>query len=138
MKACALFVAFTVAAGACGGDDELQRDAAVSDGLHDSLAIDAPPDAAQFVMEVSCTGSELTIVTENNMFDYIPMMRTIDQNDVLRFDMSSTHNVVPTASGSDPGLVVGFSQTKCLKFTATGVFTFRCTSHDFVGTVTVN
>jgi plastocyanin len=142
MKPCSVLVSLAVlGAGACGGDDDPRRDAAVSDGdsgVADAQLIDAPPDAAQSVVEVTCTGSEPTIVTQAGSNNYVPMSRTIAVNDAIRFEMGSTHNVAPTASSSDPGLVVGFAQTKCLRFTAPGVFTFRCTPHGFIGTVTVN
>jgi plastocyanin len=39
---------------------------------------------------------------------------------------------------TDPGIVVGEGQTKCLTFTATGTFKFICTAHSYLGTITVN
>jgi plastocyanin len=52
--------------------------------------------------------------------------------------MSTTHNVVPTTTMSDPGLNVPFGGTKCLMFTKPGTFKFKCAPHGFSGTVTVN
>jgi plastocyanin len=42
-----------------------------------------------------------------------------------------------TQTTTDPGLVVNFSETKCLKFTAAGTYGFYCGPHGFSGTVTV-
>jgi plastocyanin len=53
--------------------------------------------------------------------------------------MPSNHSVVPdTSAETDTGLRVGFSETKCLKFTVAGTFHFKCDPHGFMGTITVN
>ena len=114
---------------ACGGDDG-------------GGAADAPKEgAANTVSEVSpCPGTpDAVVTTENTSFAYMPQATTITQGQVVQFVLSSDHDVAPnTQVNTDPGLRVNFGQTKCLRFTATGTFGYKCTPHGFVGTVTVN
>ena len=42
-----------------------------------------------------------------------------------------------TNGNTDPGLKVDYGADVCLKFAKAGTFTFVCTTHGFVGTVTV-
>lgn len=92
------------------------------------------------VVPVTCpTGTVPTVTTVNGTDAYMPMATmNVAVDGIVKFVMSSLHNVAPNTIGtSDPGLTVGFGQTKCLKFTATGTFSFFCTSHSFAGTVSV-
>jgi plastocyanin len=69
---------------------------------------------------------------------YDPMTQTVPLNAVVKFVMTATHDAKPnTLTTTDPGLTVGFGETKCLKFTAAGTFGFFCTAHGFNGTLTV-
>jgi len=139
-----MVLAFVFAA--CGGGDDggPAKDAATgSDGSIADAAVDSGTDAAPAtVVEVNCDGSEVDTVTATGVSTsgmFSPMSVTINQNDVLQFTMPASHNVVPdpTATLTDPGLNVGFNTTKCLKFTATGTFGYKCGPHSFKGSVTV-
>lgn len=118
---------------ACGDDggNEPRRDAAI-----DSRIVDAAPDAQAFVRTVACGSEVATVTTVGDTFS--PDTVTIMQNEIVRFTMPSDHNVVPDLTGSDPGLFVFFGETKCLQFTTTGTFNFRCGPHNFAGSITVN
>lgn len=125
---------------ACGGDDgdtTMHRDAATNP-IDAAPMADAPVDAQQFVVTVTCPGNEAaTITTTNGVNAYSPDAVTVDVNDVVKFVMASSHNVIPTGTQTDPGLRVGFGETKCLQFTTAGTFTFKCQPHPFSGTITV-
>jgi plastocyanin len=114
---------------ACGGDDG-------------GGPADAPNEgSANTVAEVNpCPATPDAIVTtDNTSFAYMPMATTITQGQVVQFVMSSDHDVAPnTQVNTDGGLRVGFGATKCLRFTASGTFGYKCTPHGFAGTVTVN
>jgi plastocyanin len=109
-----------------------------ADAGPDATMADAAPDAFQAVVTVTCANTEPVISTTDGVFSYSGSPVTIAQNTAVKFVMSATHNVVPNTTGSDPGLVVGFATTKCLKFTTTGTFGFHCGPHSFTGSVTVN
>jgi plastocyanin len=118
---------------ACGGDDGggmVTPDAA--------NLVDAAPTAK--VTAVTCPATvAATVMSTNASFSYMPMATTIPVNGIVKFVMSTEHDVAPNpiAAMTDPGLVVGFGQTKCLQFTQAGTYGFLCTPHGFVGTVTV-
>jgi plastocyanin len=123
-----------LAVAACGGGDD-----GGGNGTIDAPAGTADAPAAATVKEVACAGGEMEVTTDNASFVYSPAATTITQGQAVKFTMSSTHDVAPvTNAQSDPGLRVGFGQSKCLMFTATGTFKFKCTPHGFTGTVTVN
>ena len=154
MKSLAFLVlASAFALSACGGDDS-------GDGTTDSTAIDAPvtadarpgidappgadaPPATSRVMEVTCPATvAATVVTTGGSSSsavFSPAAVTISVNDIVKFTMPSSHSVVPDAPTTDDGLKVGFSSTKCLKFTAADTYHYRCSPHTGIkGTVTVN
>ena len=115
---------------ACGGDDG-------GGGTADATMTDTG--STNKVVSVTCPGTadaEVTISTGGGA--YMPMATTVPVNAVVRFTMTATHDAKPnTLTTTDPGLVVGFGETKCLKFTATGTFGFFCSAHSFAGTITV-
>lgn len=112
-------------ASACGG----------SDG--NGKPIDAPP-SVQTVMAVTCPATPAAaVMTDDASFSFKPASVTVNQGQVVQFTNSGTHDVEPAAGMSDPGLTVGFGQTKCLMFTAPGTYKFKCGPHAFVGTVVV-
>ena len=131
-----------------------QLDAAVHDAPHGDSApvdtwpidaqlidarVDAPPDAMAHVLTVTCPSGTLpTITTIDSLFAYTPMAVTIAKNAIVKFTMSPGHDVVPDDATGDPGLIVDFGETKCLKFTTTGTFGYKCAPHGFKGSVTVN
>jgi plastocyanin len=123
----------------CGSEDSKAIDAPRPiDGRIVDAGPDAPPDAATEVRVVNCAGANpVAMVTSEDGTDaFMPVGTTITVNQVVQFEMAPTHNVVPVAS--DPGLTVGFGQTKCLQFTATGTQNFKCAPHGFTGSITVN
>ena len=116
---------------ACGGDDNAKMDA--------PKVIDAPSNAKVVPVDCATTTATATVMTVNGTDAYMPMATTINMGGVVKFITSSEHDVNPNPIGmSDPGIKVGFSMTKCLRFTATGTFGFFCSNHSFAGTVTVN
>lgn len=115
---------------ACGGDDGGggTADAKMPDGSTNKVVAVTCPATADAEITVNAAGTA-----------YSPMATTVPVNAVVKFTMTATHNAAPnTLTTTDPGLNVGFGETKCLKFTATGTFGFFCTAHSFAGTVTVN
>ncbi|HEY5949887.1 MAG TPA: plastocyanin/azurin family copper-binding protein [Kofleriaceae bacterium] len=116
---------------ACGGDDG---------GGVTADAAKTPDAATNKVVAVTCpTTADATVMTTNGSFSFMPAATPLALNGVVKFVMSSEHNVVPNtiAPMTDPGLMVNFGETKCLKFTAVGTFGFACGPHSFAGTVTV-
>jgi plastocyanin len=98
------------------------------------------PDAAvATVMAVTCpSGAVPTITTVDNVNAYMPSSVTITVGQIVKFMMSSSHNVVPDPPmPTDAGLMVGLGETKCLKFTKAGTFWFKCMPHGFEGTAIV-
>ena len=114
---------------ACGGDDG------------GTTQMDAPAMNMNKVQTVTCpTTADATVMTVATVDAYMPAATTVPKNAVVKFVMASLHNVNPNTVGgmtSDPGLVVDFGQTKCLKFTESGTFGFFCSAHSFAGTITV-
>jgi plastocyanin len=97
------------------------------------------PAATSHVSTVTCTGSEMTIMTTGTTtadFAYDPTSLTITVGSAVKFVMPDIHDVVAD-TGGDPGLSVDFSETKCLKFDAAGTYKFHCGPHKFEGTITV-
>ena len=118
---------------ACGGDDG--GGMVTPDGAQ---MIDAAP--VNKVMTVTCPATvDAMVMTANTSFSFMPMATTVPVGGIVKFMMSTDHNVAPNPmSGStDPGIMVAFGQTACLKFTQAGTYGFLCTPHGFVGTVTV-
>ena len=103
---------------------------------------DAPPmgDAStNKVVTVACPNTPDAMVgISAGGLAYDPAATTVPVNAVVKFVMTATHDAKPNPmTTTDPGLSVGFAETKCLKFTATGTFGFFCTAHGFAGTITV-
>lgn len=115
---------------ACGGDD------GGGTGIDTQLA-DAPSNNK--VVTVNCPATADAMVTVNTAGTaYMPAATTVPVNAVVKFVMTATHNAAPnTQTTTDPGLNVGFGETKCLKFTTAGTFGFFCSAHGFSGTITV-
>ncbi len=106
--------------------------------------IDARPDAAITVKQVACPPMAPVISTMDAVFAFSPPSTTIAQGDTIQFLMSPDHavasseaDVVDPADRWDPGLVVGFGDTKCLEFTSAGTFRFHCQAYNFRGVVVV-
>ena len=121
-------VALVVAA--CGGDD--------GGGTPDARMADAPMNTNK-VQTVTCPTTADAMVTVNaGGSAYVPMTQTVAVNAIVKFVMTPTHDAKPnTLTTTDPGIVVDFGATKCLKFTQAGTYGFFCTAHSFAGTITV-
>ena len=103
---------------------------------------DGPRQDAQVttVTEVNCTGATVAASFMTLASSFMPTAATINRGDVVKFDTGADHPVIPSRDGmmTDPGIVVGPSKTKCLKFSASGTFKFECMTHQYKGTLTVN
>ena len=121
------FALWMVVLAACGGDDGNMQ-----------TVMDAPANTNK-VQAVTCPSAvDGNVLTTSTVDAYMPMTQTVPLNAVVKFTMASVHNVAPNTVGStDPGLVVVFGQTKCLKFTQAWTYGFFCTAHSFAGTVTI-
>lgn len=126
------YLAMALALAACGGDDgggSGTTDAAVT--------VDANTDK---VREIGCPASPAaTVMTVDTVDAYSPMSSTISVNGIVKFVISSAHDVTPNPIGgtTDPGLVVASDTTKCLQFTQAGTYNFYCTPHGFTGSIVV-
>jgi plastocyanin len=93
------------------------------------------------VTTVSCTGATIaaTVTTgAPSEMVYTPKATTITAGQIVEFKMGGAHNVRPSLTNGDPGLLVEFGADTCLKFSTAGTFGFYCQPHGFTGTVTVN
>jgi plastocyanin len=122
-----LIVATLVAVTACGSS---------------SATVDAPASgdgSTSTVHAVTCPATPAgTVTTSDLTTSYAPKDTTITHGQIVKFVMSLDHDLVPNGGTADPGLNVGFNETKCLQFTQPGTFPFRCSTHGFVGSVIVN
>ena len=114
--------------GACGGESNSSADAPSTIDANNAT-----------VLTVTCPGAvDATITVNAAGTAYMPMATTVPKNAVVKFVLPPLHDTKPnTLTTTDPGIVVGFGETKCLKFTASGTFGFFCTAHSFAGTITV-
>jgi plastocyanin len=114
---------------ACGGGDD-------GGGNPDASQVDAK---VSTVMEVTCPAT--TPVTFTTLAtSFMPTSATISRGEIVKFDTSTTHPIIPARDGlnTDPGIMVGEAKTKCLMFMAAGTFRFQCQQHNYIGTLTVN
>lgn len=132
---------------AAAGDDAAAIDALVPDADPDQPDATIPPDAEpSSVVEVDCNGATIAVTVTAPGFAYLftpsdggaADQHTIAVNDVVRFEMSPSHNAFSGPANAPDGLFsTGFNQTKCYQFTEAGTFPFHCTPHDFVATLMV-
>ena len=130
-------VALATILAACGGGDNgtTQKDATGSGSGSGSGSGNA-------VTVVTCTGTPPKVSTDSDTaMKYTYSTTTapsIAVGSMVEFKMTPAHNVAPAINGNtDPGLKVGYGADGCLKFAKAGTYTFVCTTHGFVGTVTV-
>lgn len=97
----------------------------------DSTGADAA--SAGVATEVDCATATSAPVIANAGLTYSPAATTITAGSVVKFTLGATHDVASNVSG----LIVPLGGTKCLKFATAGTYTFHCTPHGFVGTITV-
>jgi plastocyanin len=121
-----------LALAACGGDDggSMQTADAMGSGSGSG---------SNKVMSVTCpTTADAMVTVSAGGGSYSPMTQNVPVNAVVKFVMTPTHDAKPNTQGmTDPGLTVGFGETKCLKFTQAGTYGFFCSAHGFNGTITV-
>ena len=98
-----------------------------------------PDAAAATAMAVTCPATPAaSIATDDNTNAFKPTTASISVGQIVKFTMSSTHNLVPDPpKATDAGLMVGLGATTCLMFTKAGTFNFKCGIHGFEGAVTV-
>jgi plastocyanin len=92
------------------------------------------------VVAVTCPATPAaTVMTTNAVDAFMPMNTTISVGGVVRFVMSTNHNLEPNpiAPMSDPATRVDYGETKCLRFDAAGAYGIYCAAHSFAGTITV-
>lgn len=109
----------------CGSDSTATPDAA--------KVVDSAPAIAS---EVPCGGATVTATVTAPGFAYtITPSSTITVNQVVKFEMAAGtgHDVNSNGQGFD----AGFGVTKCFKFNKAGSYTFKCTPHNFTGTIVV-
>lgn len=126
-------VVLLITAAACGSSDKPGTgpvDAAVRVDAAPPTVLEVTPCPATVALTVDAPDVDL-------VYTYAPTTPIISVGATVKFTMHSSHNVVPNVSMSDPGLEVGFNQTKCLMFTKAGAFGFHCAPHSFAGTITV-
>lgn len=119
---CSALVVFAACGGGGGDDDDVPADTAQQQSTIEAVT--------------PCEGESAMVITDSS-FKYQPMATTITAGQIVKFVMDPSHDVAPKTAADDPGLKVGFGQTKCLKFTTAGTFNFKCTPHGFVGSITV-
>jgi len=113
---------------------------ACSGGGHDGGVTDATTETSAHVVAVDCATSPpvQTIATvgagETGM--YSPTSVTISIGQVVRFVLTTDHNVTPNV-GTDAAVSVDFGVTKCLRFDTSGTYAFHCSTHGFQGSVVV-
>jgi plastocyanin len=119
-----------LALAACGGGEDPPADSAPND----------TPGQSSVMVVTPCTGEAATIESLATRFE--PMSVTISMGQIVKISagqVSDDHDIMPALSGNtDPALVVPGGQERCFRFTATGTFGFRCSSHGFVGSIIVN
>jgi plastocyanin len=126
-----LAISALVLTAACGGGDD------GNGGTPDAPRPDAQPSK---VMAVTCPATTpVTFTTRDLSFN--PSTATITVGQTVKFESTQLdHPIGPLSSDplSDPGLRVPAGQTKCFTFLATGTFKFICSTHNYLGTLTVN
>jgi len=104
-----------------------------------SSAPDATPDAPPVpVTALSSCPASVAATIEDSPTAFIPNAVTIGVGDVVRFDITAEHFVLPnTLVPTDPELRVARGETKCFRFDVPGTYGFLCGVHSFTGTITV-
>jgi plastocyanin len=128
MRACTSLACLILAA--CGGSSSpANPDAA-------PMADAAPPSVTTLM---SCPPGDMpTVMTIDTVDAYMPATTTISAHGIVKFVMSLAHNVAPNRPNpTDPGLMVDYGKMACLVFDKAGTFSFRCSTHFFVGTIVV-
>ena len=115
---------------ACGGSSSSSSPDAAP------MADAGPPS----VRAVTCPPGAVPTVSSSDANDisYMPSSVTVSVGGIVKFMMSSFHNVAPNPlKSTDAGLKVDFGATACLEFDKAGTLSFMCASHGFTGTVVV-
>jgi plastocyanin len=129
MRVCPSLACLILAACSSSGSSPTPDAAAMADAA-----------AAASVRAVTCPPGDMPTVTtaDNNDTSFMPSTTTISAHGIVKFVMSSIHNVAPNPiKPSDPGLMVDYGKSACLEFDRAGTFSFLCATHGFVGTIIV-
>jgi plastocyanin len=115
---------------ACGGDGSTDVDAARIDSPLRDAAVDVMPDAPSAVVRIACPTAPAATITTSN-FMWMPPSVSIKVNEVVKVAPENLHRMVPHPSkASDPGMSSGATgEVRCLQFTTTGAFNYRCGPH---------
>ena len=123
---------------ACGSDES--TDAGTSGGTDSSSTSTDTPAADATVY---------TVTTSDSSMDFDPKDLTIAVGDVVRFEMTATHNAIEVTQdtyenrGGSPlvgGFQVTFGETREVTFSEAGTFYYVCQPHvmmEMIGTITV-
>ncbi len=104
-----------------------------------TVTVDAAPDSPPIaVVELSSCPSTVAATITDSPTAFIPKMTTITAKQVVKFDITAEHFVLPnTLTTTDPAIKVSRGRTVCFRFDVTGTYGFLCGVHGFTGTITV-
>jgi plastocyanin len=94
---------------------------------------DAPDAGPSSVTRVDCASATIVATITTDGFAYSPSDVTVAVGDVVELHPSSSHD----AAADDGSFAVDFGEDACLRFDAPAVHEFRCSPHQFTGTITV-
>ena len=105
-----------------------------SDAPPVDAAIDAP--AAAVVRIDPCPATvDQEITAEATRF--VPMTATITTGKVVKYTLSTAHELVPFPE-TDPALAVPANSTRCFRLNKPGLYRYYCKFDSFAGSITVN
>jgi plastocyanin len=119
---------FLIAVAGCGSSDTKT----VTPDAKPTAGPDAMVSAVVATMVACPATPDATVVTTG--FAYTPETTTITLNQIVKFEMPSTHDINSGNKGFDTPL----GGNKCFQFTKTGTHSFKCTPHNFTGKIIVN
>jgi len=109
-----------------------------SGGGSEAPPVDAAPDApTPAVVRIDpCPATvDQEITAEATRF--VPMAPTITTGKVVRYMLSTSHELVPFPE-TDPVLAVPPNSTRCFRFNKPGLYRYYCKFDSFAGSITVN
>lgn len=132
MRRWTLLAALTAALAACGSEEEEHPHGETPDGGTIVLPDGGTPQNGG-VVAVDCAGATVAVEVTTPGFRYEPAQATISAGQIVRFDPAAGHDV-SSVSGA---FSVPFAGAACFRFDAPGTYPYRCTPHDFRGTIVV-
>ncbi len=97
-----------------------------------SIRPDGDLDTTVKMVDCATVTPTVTVMTAGLAYDPTPTQIAV--GGIVRFVMPPQHNV----SSATSGLAVNFGATQCLAFPIAGTYSFACSRHGFMGTVTVS